>query len=136
MNRKRVLKTLYILAVLSVFMPWFTYNPDVMGYCWGYAFLGRLLIPLAVIGVYLFCKRSNLMILLSELSLVVSLAVLVVAFGRWQEVCNIQAGFRWADGFKTSQIGYWISLGLYATMFSWFQIDLIISAMRKNRSID
>ena len=136
MNRKRVLKTLYILAVLSVFLPWFTYNPDVMGYCWGYAFLRWLLIPLMVIGIYLFSKRSQLMILLSELSLIASLAVLVVAFGRWQEVCNIQAGFHWADGFKTAQIGYWISLGLFVTMFSWFQIDLMISALRKNRSMD
>lgn len=136
MKRKRVLKTLYILAVLSVFLPWFTYNPDVMGYCWGYAFLGRLLLPLAVIGIYLFGKRSHLMLLLSELSLIVSLSVLVVAFGQWQEVCNIQPGFHWADGFKTAQIGYWISLGLFVTMFSWFQIDLMISALRKNRSID
>lgn len=136
MNKKRILKTLYILTVFSVFLPWFTYNPDVMGYCWGYAFLGWLLVPLVVIGIYLFGKRSYLMILLSELSLITNLVILVVAFGRWQEVCNIQAGFHWADGFKTAQIGYWISLGLFVAMFSWFQIDLMISALRKNRSIN
>lgn len=134
MNSKQFLKLLYILSALSLFLPWFSYNPDVMGYCRGINFLGWFLLPMLVIGAALFGRRSPLGVLLTELSLAANLAVLAVAFGRWQEVFNIQAGFRWCEGFEAARMGYWISLGLFVTMFSWFQLDLLAANSKKRNS--
>lgn len=134
MKTNRIVKLLYLLSFISVFLPWFTHNAQVMGYCWGYYFLKWLIVPLGVIGYYLFGrKRSPLLLLLSEIGMLCNPAVLVIAFGRWQEVCNINSGFHWEDGFRTALPTYWISLILFLIFFSVFQIDLMAAAMRKRK---
>lgn len=123
MRTKRFLKVLFLLSTLSLALPWFTYNPGVMGYCRGIAFAKWLVLPLLVTGVHLFLlPRSRTAALLAELGVMSQLAVYVIAFGRWQEVCNIAGGFRWADGLRTAQPGYWIATGLCLGMFVLYQV--------------
>lgn len=124
MEQKKNSVGLYVLCVFSLLLPWFTYNPDVMGYCRGYAFLKWFLVPMVVIGIYLLSmKKSKAHFLLCECSLVTNLAVLVVALGRWQETCNIQSGFHWEDGFRTALPTYWISAALFLILFVVFQVE-------------
>lgn len=113
MKRKPVLIVSFMLFLLSVFLPWFTYNPKVMGYCWGFQFFFIWLVPVIIIGIYVFWKSTAAMFVLSELSLIAILGTYIFAFGRWQELCNIISGFQWKDGLHTATVGYWISLCLF-----------------------
>lgn len=122
MKRKNVLIVSFILFLLSVFLPWFTFNPKVMGYRWGFLFLPYMIVPIAVIAMSAFVKRRKPFIVLSELSLLSVLSVYVMSFGRWQEYCNIATGFRWSDGFYTATVGYWLSLGLFLVFALLYQV--------------
>ena len=116
MKRKPALIVSYLLFLLSTFLPWFTYNPKVMGYCWGFQFFYLWLVPVIIIGIYVFWKPTIVMFCLSELSLPVILGSYAFAFGRWQEVCNIISGFQWKDGLHTATVGYWVSLNLFVLL--------------------
>ena len=124
MKNKRLLKVVFMLCVASLCLPWFTYNEKVMGYRWGLMFAKWYVLPFALAGIYIFGeKKSDLKMLLAEISVAVNIAVTVVLFGRWQELCNIAAGFRWIDGFRTAQPGFWIAAFLMAVLFVVFQIE-------------
>ena len=119
------LKGAYILAAGSLFLPWFTYNASMMGYCWGYQFLPWFLIPCCILGISLFrSKRSALWTFLTEASLLTDLGLFIIALGYWQRLCNIRDGFQLLDGLHTAQGGYWLSLGLHTALFVLFQIHL------------
>lgn len=132
MRAIKYLKVLLMLAALSLCLPWFTYNAKVMGYCHGYAFLKLFLVPVVVIGVCLFYpKREILPILMAEISLLACFFILIYAFGFWQEVCNIQAGAQWRDGFRTVQPGFWTSACFFILLFICFQIELVKGGRKK-----
>ena len=122
MRRKHAVIVSYFLFLVSVFFPWFTYNPNVMGYRCGYLFLHWMALPIAVIGIFIFTKRRIIITILSELSLLSLLTIYVVLLGRWQEYCNIKTGFHWEEGFYTATVGYWVSLGLLILMVVLLQI--------------
>lgn len=126
MKTSKYLKAMFGLTVLTFCLPWFTYNAKVMGYCWGYDFLRWFLVPMALVALCLFLPRRNAaLILLAEVAQIVNFAGLVCAFGRWQEVCNIQSGFQWQDGFRTVQPGFWVAVSFFVLFFLNFQIDLV-----------
>ena len=119
---RNALKGLYILMILSLFLPWFTYNPKVMGYRFGYTFMEWFLIPLVILGIYLFKKEnSRIMFALAELSVIANICLLTIAFGKWQDVCNIQTGFHWKDGFITALPTYWLSVAVFLAFSIVFQ---------------
>lgn len=122
MNRKTTLFVPYIVFAVSLFLPWFTYNPKVMGYCWGTQYLLYFLIPMVFVGIYVFCEKQNIFrILLGEFGVIMCLLLLLVVLGTWQEGRNIVAGFRWRDGLRTAQPGFWLSAGCCALMFALMQ---------------
>jgi len=123
MKSKPVLIVSFVLLLLSIFLPWFTYNPKVMGYCWGFQFVHLWLVPVIIIGIYVFWKSTAAMFVLCELSLIAILGSYIVAFGRWQEMCNIITGFQWKDGLHTATVGYWLSLGIFLLLVVLLQID-------------
>lgn len=126
MKDKAHLIGIYLLSLISVFLPWFTYNASVMGYCWGFYFLKWLALPLGMIALYLFAPKSNKAFLfLAEAGSIANLVILVIAFGKWQEVCNINSGFHWKDGLHTALPTYWISAALFLIFFAVFQADLL-----------
>ena len=113
MKRKSVLIASYLLFILSMCLPWFTYNPNVMGYCWGFQFFLMWFVPVTIVGIYVIWKATAWMFILCELSLVALLGSYVFAFGRWQEMCNIISGFQWKDGLHTTTVGFWVSTVLF-----------------------
>ena len=113
MKRKYVLIISYLLFLISLFLPWFTYNPKVMGYCWGFQFFFMWFVPVTIVGIYVFWKATTWIFVLSELSLAALLGSYVFAFGRWQEMCNIISGFQWKDGLHTATAGFWVSAALF-----------------------
>lgn len=120
------LNIVFLLFVCSFFLPWFTYDAQMMGYRFGYLFLGWFAIQLIIIALYLTEKiRGSFAIMITELSLLANFAALLAAFGRWQEVCNIVGGWQWNDGFYTAQPGFWISAVLSALLFMLFQYHLV-----------
>lgn len=127
-NYTRALKGLYVLSLLSLLFPWFTYNPSVMGYCWGWQFFSLFLIPMTVIAAYLFRFTGNRFLrILSQVCTLGNLASMVIALGSWQAACNIRGGFHWADGFRTAQPTFWLSAWLQLAFCILFHTSLFLS---------
>ena len=126
MKARKYLKVLYLLCVLSLCLPWFTYNANVMGYRFGFVFLSWFAVPLVLLACCLFWpKRNTGMVILGELAHLGNLAALFCALGFWQQVCNIKSGFWVAEGIYTAQPGYWIAVSLFVICFVCFQIELL-----------
>lgn len=126
MKSSKHLKVLFFLTVITLFLPWFTYNAKVMGYCYGYSFWKWFLLPVVIIGIFLiYPKRAAALTLLAQISQLSCFFILVYAFGFWQEVNNIRAGAQWLDGFHTVQPGFWVSVGFFVLFFVSFQIDQV-----------
>ncbi len=124
MKNKGLLKALFLLAVASFLLPWFTYNARMMGYCWGFFFIKWFALPMGLTGIYLFIlPERKAAAFLAELSVAANLILCLIAFGRWQEVANIAGGFHWSDGFRTAQPGFWIAAGLLLALFAVFQYE-------------
>ena len=129
MKTRNHLKVLYLLAALTLCLPWFTYNADVMGYRFGFAFLKWFAVPMALLAVCLFRpKWSKAMTVLAELAQLGNFAALVCALGFWQQVCNIKSGFHLLEGVKTAQAGYWMAVVAFVLLFVCYQIELFQSA--------
>lgn len=119
-----MLKLLYLLSAVTIFLPWFTYRPEIMGYCWGYAFLGWLLPPMAVVAAALFKPSAGrLLCALGGLCAVLQLAVVLLAMGFWQDVRNIQAGFHWTG--STALPGYWLAVLLFFVFCIAFETEAV-----------
>ena len=124
MKKKGLLIGVFALFVLSTCLPWFTFNARMMGYCWGYSFLKWMIVPFIIILIYLLQDQSKMFGILSELSLFAIFATYVIAFGRWQEVCNISSGFQWDEGIYTATVGYWISVILFLVFSTLLQVHI------------
>lgn len=131
MKATKRLKALFFLTLLTLCLPWFTYNASVMGYRYGFTFLKWFLLPVVVLAICLFWpKRSSIMIALGELAQAVNFVLFVCALGLWQQVCNIKSGFHLMEGVRTAQPGYWVAVGFFVIFFICFQIELIRDATK------
>lgn len=125
MKKKHGLFASLVLFVITLFLPWFTYNPKVMGYCWGTQYVLYFIIPVVLVGTYIFSAHPRLVsMILAEFGSVMQIALLVVIFGTWQEGRNIAAGFRWLDGFRTAQPGFWLAAACTLLTFILLQCNM------------
>ncbi|MBQ8974385.1 MAG: hypothetical protein IJ072_01530 [Oscillospiraceae bacterium] len=116
------LKICFLLSTASLFTPWFTYNAQIMGYCWGYFFIGWFLIPRVILAVRIFTPvRNKTLSILARIASVAELGLMALALGKWQEICNISGGFHWKSGLSTAQPMYWVSAGLFVVFCGAFQ---------------
>lgn len=116
----------FVLTICTMFLPWFTYDASIMGYRFGWIFFSWFAVQFIIIGIYLSNQfHSKLLTLFASLSTMANIAAVVVAFGRWQEVCNIIGGWHWEDGFYTAQPGFWLSAALFILFFFLFHYDLL-----------
>ena len=123
---RNTLNGLYVLAVFSLFLPWFTYNASIMGYCWGFQFLSFFLIPFCISGLYLFRFRSSLLWgMLCQVSALADLGILVHILGYWQKYRNIRDGFQLLDGLHTAQFGFWLAVGLHIAFLCLASVSLL-----------
>ena len=126
MKVRKHLKLLYLLTVLTLFLPWFTYNYRVMGYRFGFAFMKWFAVPMGILALSLFSPgRKRFMTILAELAQLGNFATLFFALGFWQQDCNIKSGFHLLEGLKTAQVGYWIAVVSFAVLFVCYQIELV-----------
>ena len=78
MKASKYLKLMFVLTLLTLCLPWFTYNVKVMGYRYGFVFLKWFLLPLGLLTICLFWpKRSNIVIVFGELAQAANFALLV-----------------------------------------------------------
>lgn len=125
-------KIVFILACLCVFLPWFTWNAKMTGYCWGFYFVLELAAPMVVIGVYLGSgSRGKWFAALTELSSLLVIAIAVTAMGRWQIRCNITGVWEFAP--ETAQPTYWFSLVAFAALFAAIQFEVFKRAKNRPR---
>lgn len=116
-------KVIFLLACVCIFLPWFTWNAKMMGYCWGFDFLLDLSAPLFIIGIFLFLgDRSKWLAVLTEACAVLLLAEAVLALGRWQIVFNITSS--WNFQVEAALPGYWFSLAVFSALFIVLQVEL------------
>ena len=126
LKEKKGLKILYLLALGSIFLPWFTFDAKMMGYRHGWLYLDWFAVQNIIIGIYSFGKkRGRVFTFLTEVSLFMNLVALVLVFRLWQGRANIILGFQWRDGFITAQPGYWISVVLFLALFVMFQKNVL-----------
>lgn len=120
------LKLLYVLSVLSLFLPWFTYNASIMGYCRGFEFLPFFLIPFCISALFLFKFRgSTLWGVLCQASALADVGILVYILGFWQKYRNIRDGFQLTDGLHTAQAGFWLAVGLHTAFLILLTVSLL-----------
>ena len=126
MKVSKYLKILFVLTLLTLCLPWFTYNTKVMGYRYGFAFLKWFLIPAAALTICLFWPERNLpVVILGEIAHMGNFAALFFSLGLWQQVCNIKSGFYLMEGIRTAQPGYWIAAFFFMLFFFCFQMELV-----------
>ena len=109
-------KILFYLACGCVFLPWFTWDAQMMGYCWGFDFILELAIPLFIIALFLYSEsRSKLLIFITKLSVALLVAFTVIAAGKWQDSFNMVTG--WNFNLEPILPTYWISLAVFILLF-------------------
>lgn len=116
-------KILFCMACVCIFLPWFSWNPRVMGYCRGLSFIPELALPMIIIALYLFAgSRSARLAVLAEISAVVMVSVVISAVGFWQQVFNMVGGFKLS--MKPILPTYWFSLAVYVLLFAALQVRI------------
>lgn len=126
------LKILFVLSVLSLWLPWFTFNANMMGYRYGIMFWPWFVQYIVLVGAALFSNsvgRRPVAGWVAAVSALLNLCAVVAAAGKWMERANIDGGFHLRTGLRGAQVGYWISAALFLGVFL-----LLVSHLRKTRS--
>ncbi len=111
-------KTVFILAVISVFLPWFTYNSDMMGYFYGFYFLDCLAVPLIIMALDVFgVVKDKRFKVLSVVASPAYIVIWILTGLVWQERANIIGGLHPEDLLYTAIFGYWVSGALMIINF-------------------
>lgn len=117
MEIRKACKMLFVLSAASLVLPWFSYSPNIMGYCWGSEFYVLFLIPMVLVWYCLFGRGSALSLsaagILGGLG---NIGVLVYALGFWQQRHNIVGGFHPETGIHAALAGFWISASLFGLL--------------------
>ena len=128
MEMKKARKVLFVLSAASLVLPWFSYSPNIMRYCWASEFCVLFVIPMFLVWYCFFGRGPALC--LSALGILGSLGnigVLIYALGFWQQRHNIVGGFHPETGIHTAVAGFWIS----ASLFGILLILVVIQAIRR-----
>jgi len=115
-----------IAACLSMFLPWFSFNPAVTGYMWGFDFLPHWVVPISFILAYHFFldKRNKACVILMELSLLAVPCVLLYDMAAWHFM-GITGEVSLQIGLTTAQPGFWVAAGLSVASFLAYQATLL-----------
>lgn len=123
MKKRNAVKLLSVLACLSLLLPWFSWNPGVMGYCYGFDFALFLGVPLLGAGGYLWWSPAGRGFgVLAGACAVLVVAGTVLAIGYWQILWNMTG--QWKFMLKPVLPGYWVSLAVYIALFATVLIKI------------
>lgn len=113
----------FCLSGLSLLLPWFSWNPGVMGYCIGFEFALYLGLPWLVLGVYVWSEPVGRAFgVIAEFCAVALVDIAVLAIGFWQVQRNMIS--HWRFSLAPVLPGYWISLALYLALFVAVQFKI------------
>ena len=125
MYTRKVTKMLFVLSASSLVLPWFTYNYQIMGYCFGSEFYVYFIAPMVLVWYALFGKGHVLLGVLGAMS---NMAVLVYALGGWMKIHNISSDFLLREGIHTSVYGFWVSFVLFGCMLASMITDILMTS--------
>lgn len=109
-------QSIFCLSGLSLFLPWFTWDADMMGYCFGFHFVLFLAVPWLTLGVYLWSESvGRVFSAIAEFCAVALVDIVVLTIGGWQKLSNICSHWR----FQLAPVlpGYWLALALFIALF-------------------
>ena len=116
-------KILFYLACGCVFLPWFTWDAQMMGYCWGFDFILELAIPLFIIALFLYSEsRSKLLAFITEVCALLLVVFTVLASGIWQDSFYIDMS--WNFDLEPILPTYWVSLTVFILLFIALQFHI------------
>ena len=120
-------KLLFVISVLLVCLPWFTYSSDIMGYSYGFYYIDYFLIPLVIIALDIFgvVKKKNYRFI----SIIASLALAAIWFyvgSVWQNRANIVGGLHPEDIINTALPGYYL-FGILAVIGLGLGVAMCVS---------
>lgn len=122
MDIRKAAKMLYILSAASLVLPWFTYNADIMGYCFGSEFYVFFIIPMLMVWYMLYGNGPGWLGLLGVL---MNLTVLVYALGGWMRLHNITSVYMLKEGIHTAVSGFWVSCILFISLLAAVAADVL-----------
>ena len=116
-------KILFCLACICIFLPWFSWNPKVTGYCWGFDFILELALPMLIISFCIFSGGGSVWLaVLTEIFAIAMVAVVILAAGTWQQVFNISGGLKFS--MRPILPTYRFSLAVYVLLFAALQVRI------------
>jgi len=127
MDIRKASKMLFVLSAASLVLPWFTYNAEIMGYCFGSEFYVYFVAPMVMLWLALFGKGH---VLLGIFGAMTNIAILVYALGGWMKIHNISSEFMLIEGIHTSVFGFWVSFVLFGALLA----SVITENMKMNRN--
>ena len=132
MSEKKRIKILFVLCVVTLVLPWFTYSARMMGYCWGAEFYAFFLLPMLLIGHSLFGRGTEApRNVLGVFGCVGDIGALIYAVGIWQERHNIRGGFFFMDGVRTATVCFWITAALHLLLFAAVSVSALKDLTKK-----
>ncbi len=123
---EKIFMAVSLAACLSMFLPWFSFNPGITGYMWGFSFFPHWLVPIAFILVYQFLldEKNVVCVILMELSLLAVPCVLLYDMATWH-VMSITGEISLQTGLTTAQPTFWAAAGLSIASFLTYQATLL-----------
>lgn len=120
---KKIFLTIFSIALMGVLLPWFSFNPELTGYHWG--FYGLQYEIVQITAVYLLChyvvKNSVIIKISAELLLISFPVVYIWQLMSWHSTF-ITGKISLSIGLRTAQPTFWIALVLSAIPAVMFPI--------------
>ena len=123
-----------VLAFLSFFLPWFTFNAEMTGYYLGTNALAFALIPFVIVFTYLYkIPDSRWFKVLTGVCLFSILFIVVASFFTWH-IPNITGELNFSTSLHAALPPFWISLILVVTAVILFLLHLSSAKREKLRN--
>lgn len=110
--------SLFALSLAAWFLPWFSYNPGIMGYRYGTGMLVYLALPLAALVQLTRLRLSRRWDALIVLLLLLQPACCIFLLFTWEHMALIGSSLfhdvSWESIRATTYPGYWLSLVLFS----------------------
>ena len=114
MKISKLLSVSYLLYCLAFCLPWFSMNPKVCGYTWGFQLGLYFLLPMVLLCTVLLKGRERLGNALAFAGSLLNFPVIILLWGRYNVLSNIKSGWEFELG--VPRYGFYVSLLLFLQM--------------------
>lgn len=108
---------LFIMVCISYFVPWFSVNPNVMGYVFGIIIFPELIIiGMIYLAVFMLAGLyDKIALIVAEICSIMLIVLSVISLGYWPRAWMISDDFGWKLNYTAPT--YWISIGVQVAFF-------------------